>query len=147
MKVILLQDVKKLGKLDDIVEVSDGYARNYLFRQKLAIEATRENLNDVGQRKKALQAKARHQLEEARRMAAELKGQTFIMKMKAGEGGRLYGSLTAADVAEALLKAGYPVDKRNVSIKTPLKSIGNTSVEVKLHTEVSIDIDVKVEAI
>ena len=147
MKVILLQDVKKLGKLDDIVEVSDGYARNYLFRQKLAIEATRENLNDVGQRKKALQAKARHQMEEARRMAAELKGQTFIMKMKAGEGGRLYGSLTAADVAEALLKAGYPVDKRNVSIKTPLKSIGNTSVEVKLHTEVSIDIDVKVEAI
>ncbi|NJP41610.1 50S ribosomal protein L9 [Oscillospiraceae bacterium HV4-5-C5C] len=147
MKVILLQDVKKLGKLDDIVEVSDGYARNYLFRQKLAIEATKENLNDVGQRKKAEQAKALHQLEEARRMAAELKGQTFTMKMKAGDGGRLYGSLTAADVAEALIKAGYPVDKRNISIKTPLKSIGNTSVEVKLHNEVSINIDVKVEAI
>lgn len=145
MKVVLLQDVKKLGKTDDIVEVSDGYARNFLFKQNLAIEATKGNLNEVKIRKKADQAKADRILEEAKEKAKELEGQVFTLKMKAGSGGRLYGALTAMDVADALTKAGYPVDKRNVTIETPLKSLGTARVKLKLHNEVSATVDVKVE--
>lgn len=145
MKVVLLEDVKKLGKADEIVEVSDGYARNFLFKKNLAVEATKENLNEVKLRKKAEQVKAERALAEAKETAAELEGKNFTMKMKAGEGGRLYGTLTAMDVADALVKAGYQVDKRNITIKVPLKNIGTTDVAVKLHNDVTANVVVKVE--
>lgn len=145
MKVVLLEDVKKLGKVDDIVEVSDGYARNFLFKKNLAVEATKENLNEVKLRKKAEQVKAARVLQEAKDLAAKLEGQAFTMKMKTGEGGRLYGSLTAMDIANALVSAGYAVDKRNITIKTPLKNVGSTNVSVKLHNEVTANVVVKVE--
>lgn len=145
MKVVLLEDVKKLGKADEIVEVSDGYARNFLFKKNLAVEATKENLNEVKLRKKAEQVKAERALAEAKETAAELEGKNFTMKMKAGEGGRLYGTLTAMDVADALVKAGYQVDKRNITIKVPLKNVGTTDVAVKLHNDVTANVVVKVE--
>lgn len=145
MKVVLLEDVKKLGKADEIVEVSDGYARNFLFKKNLAVEATKENLNEVKLRKKAEQVKAERALAEAKETAAELEGKNFTMKMKAGEGGRLYGTLTAMDVADALVKAGYQVDKRNITIKAALKNIGTTDVAVKLHNDVTANVRVKVE--
>ncbi len=145
MKVVLLEDVKKLGKADEIIEVSDGYARNFLFKKNLAVEATKENLNEVKLRKKAEQVKAERALAEAQRIAKELEGQNFTMKMKAGEGGRLYGTLTAMDVADALNKAGYAVEKRNITIQTPLKNVGTTNVAVKLHNDVTANVVVKVE--
>ena len=145
MKVVLLQDVKKLGKADDIVEVNDGYARNFLFKQKLAIEATKENLNEVKLRKRAEQVKADRALADAREMAEELEGKAFTMKMKAGAGGRLYGTLTAMDVATALTAGGYEVDKRNITIETPLKMLGTAKVKLKLHNEVMATVEIKVE--
>lgn len=145
MKVVLLQDVKKLGKVDDIVEVNDGYARNFLFKQKLAVEATKENLNEVKLRKRAEQVKADRALAEAQKMAEELEGKAFTMKMKAGAGGRLYGTLTAMDVAAALTKGGYEVDKRNITIETPLKMLGTANVKVKLHNDVMATVEIKVE--
>lgn len=145
MKVVLLQDVKKLGKADDIVDVNDGYARNFLFKQKLAVEATKENLNEVKLRKRAEAVKAERALDDAKAMAEELEGKAFTMKMKAGAGGRLYGTLTAMDVAAALVAAGYDVDKRNITIETPLKNLGTARVKLKLHNEVTANVDIKVE--
>lgn len=145
MKVVLLQDVKKLGKVDDIVEVNDGYARNFLFKQKMAIEATKENLNEVKLRKRAEQVKADRALADARATAEELEGKAFTMKMKAGAGGRLYGTLTAMDVATALTAGGYEVDKRNITIETPLKMLGTAKVKLKLHNEVMATVEIKVE--
>ncbi len=145
MKVVLLQDVKKLGKVDDIVDVSDGYARNFLFKRNLAVEATKENLNEVKLRRRAEEVKAQRALDEAKELAKELEGQAFSMKMKAGAGGRLYGTLTAMDVADALAKAGYNVDKRNITIDQALKSLGQTTVRLKLHNEVTAVVTVKVE--
>lgn len=145
MKVILLENVKSVGKEDDIVEVNDGYARNYLIRRKLALEATPKNLHDVKQRKQTQAAKAKRVLEEAQVLASDLDGKTFTLKMKSGEGGKLYGAVTAMDVAAALKEAGFNVDKRDINLKTTIKNIGTYTADIKLHNEVSVAVGVKVE--
>lgn len=147
MKVILLQDVKTVGKQDEIVQVSDGYARNFLFKKQLALEATPENLNTVKTRKAAQQAAAQRELEAAKEQGNALQKQTVLLRMKTGEGGRLYGSLTAQEVADALQKMGFSVDKRNVSLNQTLKSVGRTSANVKLHNQVKVEVAVVVEAL
>lgn len=144
MKVVLLQDVDKLGKKNEVVEVSAGYARNFLFRRGLAAEATQTNLHKVKQKKGADDARAARELQDARDQAEELKGSSVEIQMKAGEGGRLYGALTSIDIAEALAKKGYKVDKRNITIHTPIKTIGQSQATLKLHNEVSVDITVNV---
>ncbi|MGI6545835.1 MAG: 50S ribosomal protein L9 [Fastidiosipilaceae bacterium] len=146
MKVILLEDVKSLGKADDIVDVAPGYANNFLLKKGLALEATKENMNVVRTRKKALNAKEAQNLAEAKAMGEELSGKSFTMVKKVGEGGKLYGTLTSMDVANCLKEAGYTVDKRGITIQTALKSIGSTDVTLKLHNEVSVDIRVDVIA-
>ncbi len=145
MKVILLENVKSVGKEDDIVEVNDGYARNYLIRRKLALEATPKNLHDVKQRKQTQAAKAKRVLEEAQALASDLDGKTFTLKMKSGEGGKLYGAVTAMDVAAALKEAGFNVDKRDINLKTTIKNVGTYTADIKLHNEVSVAVGVKVE--
>lgn len=147
MKVILLKDVKGLGKSDDIKEVQDGYARNFLFKQNLALEATPANLNSIKLKKGAESAKAARDLAQAREMGAKLSGQTIKMPMKTGEGGRLYGAVTAMDVAAALEKAGYKVDKRMITINTHVKSVGTFEAELKLHHEVTIKLSLDVVSI
>lgn len=147
MKVILLEDVKSLGKADAIVDVSDGYARNFLFKKKLALEATAENLNSVKIKKKAQAAAAQRELEEAQNLGRELLDKSFTLKMKTGEGGRLYGALTAQEVAGALAQAGYKIDKRNITLGTPLKNVGSTTATLKLHNQVKVDITIVVEAL
>lgn len=147
MKVILLQDVKGLGKTDDIVEVSDGYARNLLFRKNLALESTPANLNTIKLRKGSQAEKSRRELEEAKANGALLSGRHVVLEMKAGEGGRLYGAVTAMDVASALAKDGFHVDKKNVIIKNPIKAVGSFEVSLKLHTEVLTTIMVDVKAV
>ena len=146
MKVILLQEVKGLGKPDDIVNVNDGYARNFLFRKALALEATPANLNTVKTRKQAEKSRQDRALAEARETAGRIDGQLFTIPIKCGEGGRLYGSLTSMDIAEALQKAGHRVDKRGISIQSPVKTLGDYDVDIRLHAEVSVRIRIRLVA-
>ncbi|HBP37401.1 MAG TPA: 50S ribosomal protein L9 [Clostridiales bacterium] len=147
MKVILLKEVQDLGKPDDIVEVHDGYARNYLIRQHLALEASPANLNDVKTRKQAESARINRELANARQIGSQISGQVFTLPMKCGEGGRLYGAVTAMDVAEALAKSGFKVDKRGIAIHQPIKTTGEYDIDIRLHTEVNIKVKVRVIAI
>lgn len=147
MKVVLLEDVKKLGKKNDVVEVSTGYARNFLFKKNLAVEASGEALNEVKQKLGAQKAKEKRELEEAREASKQLAGRTFTIKKKTGEGGRLYGALTAIEIADCLEKEGYSIDKRNITPAVALKNVGSTPVTLKLHNEVSCEITVVVEAL
>ena len=144
MKVILLYDVDGLGKTDDIVEVNDGYARNFLLKRKMALEATASNLNSVQVKKGAQSAKAVRAREEAQSLASKLSGRKVVLEMKSGEGGKLYGAVTTSDIASALSKIGYPVDKKNVTIKSPIKGAGEYEVAVKLHSDISAKVTVEV---
>ncbi len=147
MKVILLQDVKGLGKVDDIVEVNDGYARNLLFKKGLALESTPSNLNAIKLKKGSQAQKARKELEEAKAVGQKLSGRHISLEMKSGEGGRLYGAVTAMDISYALAKEGFAVDKKNIVIKNPIKSVGSFEVSLKLHVEVVVSILIDVKAV
>lgn len=137
MKVILLQDVKALGKRGDIKDVADGYGRNFLIGKKLAVEATPQNLKNLAIEQKKQADKAAADLAEAKRLAAELAKLEIAMPVKAGEGGKLFGSVTNKEVADAIsAKVGVEIDKRKVEIKDPIKSLGVAEVMVKLHSEV-----------
>lgn len=144
MKVILTKDVKKLGKADQIVEVSDGYAKNYLFKQNLAIEASSKNLHDVKQKQDTDKARDLRKRAEAMDLSKKLQNQTFTISMKAGEGGRLYGSLTTMDIAQALEKKGYTIDKKNISINVQIKQLGHTTADIKLYSDISCTIDIDI---
>jgi len=144
MKVILLQDVKSLGKAEDIVEVSTGYANNMLFKKGLALEATPSNLNSIKIKKKAGVAKLQRELEAAIAMGKEMQEKVFTLPMKCGEGGRLYGAVTSMDVADAIGLAGYKVDKRGITVTTHIKTLGEFDVEVKLHPKVTTKVKIKV---
>ncbi len=147
MKVILLKDVKNVGKKDDVVEVAKGYGNNYLIKNGLAVEANKANLNEIKQKEGAKRAQEARELEDARELAANLKDKTFTVKMKTGEKGRLYGSLTNINVAEAIEAAGYSVDRRNITLGTDIKSVGSTSADIKLHNDVSVKVKIKVESL
>ena len=137
MKVILLQDVKKLGKKGDVIEASDGYARNFLFPRKLAQEATASELHVLNAKKEKARKEKLAELEAAQKLAAELKGKAVTINAKAGDGGRLFGAITNKDVAEAINnKYNLSVDKKKVVIDT-IKVAGGYDVEVKLYPEVS----------
>jgi len=147
MKVILLTEVKGLGKADDVVEVNDGYARNLLFKKNLALEATPVNLNAIKLKKGSLAEKARRELLEAKENGKKLSDQRITLTMKSGEGGRLYGAVTAMDIAAILEKQGYKIDKKHILIKTPIKTVGSFEVTLKLHADVSVNITVDVKSI
>ena len=139
MKVILLQDVKKMGKKGDVIEASDGYARNYLFPRKLAEEATANALHVENERKKKLA-----ELEAAQKLAAELKGKEVTINAKAGDSGRLFGAITNKDVAEAInSEFNLSIDKKKVVVNT-IKVAGTYEVEVKLYPEVSTKMKVNI---
>lgn len=148
MKVILEQDVKKLGKKGDVIEVSEGYARNYLIPRKLAIPGTEANLNVIKHQKAAEARKAQQILDEARVMASQLGKVDVKLAVKIGEGGRVFGSITSKDIQEALLaQYGVDVDKRKIEIKDNIKATGVYDVTLKLHPEVSAKIKVTVAAL
>lgn len=144
MKVILLEDVKALGRADDIVEVSRGYAVNMLFKKNLAVEATPENLNSVKNKKKAKNARMQKDLEQARKIAEEMESKVFTIKAKCGEGERLYGAVTSIDIAKAISEQGYDVDKRGIETLEPVKSIGTYDAKIKLHKDVIAKIKINV---
>ena len=145
MKVILLSDVKSVGKSNEVVEVSDGYARNFLIKKGLAKEVTSANLNEV---KLQTGAKAEHErraLVAAQEAKKILDGKVFKVTARGGADGRLYGAVTAQDTSESLKKEGFDVDKKKVVISNTIKNVGTFKVRIKLHPKVSADINVGVE--
>lgn len=145
MNVILLQDVKSLGKKGDIVEVSEGYARNMLLKKGLGKEATGQNMNDLKLQKANAEKIAREALEAAQALAKEMEGKAIKVAVKAGEGGRVFGSVSTKEIAEEIKKQlGYEVDKKKIQIDNPIRALGTTNVTVKLHTKVTAEIRVNV---
>ena len=144
MKVVLLQDVKGQGKKDEIINVSDGYARNFLFPKKLAVEADAKILNDIKNKEAAKAHKIELEKAAARETAAKLEEVKVTLKVKAGAGGKMYGSVTAKDIAEALsAQHKIEVDRRKI-VMEPIKAYGAYTVSVKLYTEISGKIHVSV---
>jgi len=148
MEVILIEDVKNLGKKGDIVKVSDGYARNYLFPKKLGVEANKQNLHQLKLQKEAEEKRQREILEEAQELAKKLETVTVNVKIKAGEGGRTFGSVSTKEIAAALKEqANIELDRKKIQLNDPIKNAGIYKVAVKLHPKVSVDLTVKVEAV
>lgn len=147
MKVILLKDVKALGKKDDIVEVNDGYARNFLLKKKLGIEASANAMNDLKLKKANDDKVAKERLEEAKALKEKIEAGQVKVSIKVGEGDRAFGSISTkeiADVTEAQL--GYFIDKKKISLPLPIKAVGTFEAKVKLHPKVTADLKVIVEA-
>lgn len=143
MKVILLEDVKALGKKGEIVNVSDGYARNCILPKKLGLEATSKNLNDL-KLKKANDAKvAQEQLEEAQALGKKIEAGKVELAIKVGEGGRAFGSVSSKEIAVAVKEQmGYDIDKKKIQLKDAIKTLGTHTVPVKLHPKVTADLKV-----
>ncbi len=147
MKVILLQDVKGLGKEGQVVEVSDGYGRNFLLKKKMAKESSVANLNEVKLKEGARAEHEKRALKAAEDLKKELDGKSFTLKMKSGEGGKLYGAVTNQDVSDELKKNGFDIEKKQVVIDTAIKNIGTFGVRIKLHPKVSCNVNINVEAL
>lgn len=144
MQVILQQTIEKLGTAGQIVDVAPGYARNYLLPRKLAIEATPANLQRLEKIREQLAKKAAVEKDAAQKLAELLAGITLTIARKAGENDQLFGSVTAADIAEALAAQGYQVEKRKVQLEEPLKLIGEYEVPLRLHPEITASVKVHV---
>ena len=146
MKVILLQDVKALGKKDQIVDINDGYARNYVLPKKLGMEANNKNLNDLRLHKENEAKKAQEILEEAQAFAAQMEQEEITVSMKAGEGGRTFGSISTKEIALAYREQnGKEIDKKKIQLAEPIRNFGVYEVGIKLHTKVMATLKVKVQ--
>ena len=146
MKVILLADVKGTGKKNDVIEVSDGYARNCLFKKKLAIEATSTEINAVQNKLKAQEFHKAEEIKKWKELAAKMKNAEIKCTVKCGENGKIFGSVTSKEIADKLVEAGYDVDKKKIILKEPIKTPGNYVVEVKFLPDVSTKIKISVKA-
>jgi large subunit ribosomal protein L9 len=145
MKVILLQDVKTLGKKGEIVEVSDGYARNAILPKKLGVEATSKNLNDLKLQNQHADKVAAENLAAAKELAETVAQQKVVVKIKTGEGGKLFGSVSAKEIAEAAkAQTGLELDKKKMQLAEPIKTLGTYEVPVKLHPQVTAKLSVQV---
>lgn len=145
MKVILLQDVKKLGKKGDVVSTSDGYARNFLFPRKLAIEANDSNMHILNNKKEAERRQKTAEIEEAQKLAKEIQGKEIVIKVKTGEQGRLFGSITGKDISEELKKKfNIDIDKKKIVVDA-IRQLGTYEVEVKVYPEISTKVKVIVD--
>ena len=143
MKVILLQDVKSLGKKGEIVNVNDGYARNFILPKKLGVEATGKNLNDLKLQKNNEKKVAQENLDAAKKLAAELAEGKVELAIKVGEGGRAFGSVSSKEIAAAVKEQmNLEVDKKKIQLKEAIKSLGTHIVSVKLHPEVTAELKV-----
>ncbi len=146
MKVILLEDVKSLGKKGEMVNVSDGYARNFILKKKLGVEATAKNVNDLKLQKANEEKIAREQLEQAKVFAEEIKDKFVTVSMKTGEGGRTFGSVSTKEIAAAAKEQlGIDIDKKKLQLSEPIRTLGTTIVPYKVHPKVTAQITVKVK--
>lgn len=145
MKVILLKDVKSLGKKGDLVDSKTGYARNYLFPRELAIEATKDNLKKWEEEQKSIKDKSKEEEAEALKLKEDIEKITIELKAKGGEGGRLFGSITSKDIGDALEKqAKITIDRRKIELKDNIKSAGITLVDVRVYPELTAQLKVNV---
>ena len=145
MEVILLKDVKGTGKAGDLAKVSDGYARNMLFPKKLAVEATDANKKALEREKAALAAKRAEEKAQATELKGQIEKTSITIKTKAGENGKIFGSITSMDIADELLKqSGLTVDKKKVQLDNPIKAVGETTVSIKLYPEITASLKVNV---
>lgn len=145
MKVILLEDVKSVGKKGDTVNVSDGYARNFIIPRKLGVEATAENINNLKLQKAHADKVAKEQLEEAKALAVRIESLPVEVSIKSGKDGRTFGSVSSKEIAEAFKKQhGIEIEKKKISLDEPIRTVGTSIVTVKLHREVTAKLTVKV---
>ncbi len=147
MEIILIEDVKSLGKKGQIVKVNDGYARNFILPKKLGLEATPKNLNDLKLQKAAEAKRAQEILEEAQALAKEIGEKSIALKIKTGEGGRTFGSVSTKEIAAALKEQlKFDIDKKKLVLPEPLKNLGTFTVPIKLHPKVTAELKVRVDA-
>ncbi|WP_101773879.1 50S ribosomal protein L9 [Peptostreptococcus faecalis] len=145
MKVILLKDVKGTGKKGEVKEVSEGYARNFLIKKKFAMEANEINMKELDEKEKSKERKELIQYEEAVLLGKQMENVEIIMEVKAGEGGKLFGSITSKEIAEQLkLQKNIEVDKRKILLDEPIRTLGARFVEIKIHQKVNTKIKVDV---
>lgn len=145
MEIVLLEDVKSLGKKGQLVKVNDGYARNYILPKKLGIEANAKNLNDLKLQKANEQRLAAQQLADARQFAEELKEKSITVSVKSGDGGRIFGSVSTKEIAKAAKdQLGLELDKKKMNLPEPIKTLGTTLVPIRLHKDVIAQLAVKV---
>ena len=146
MKVILLKDVKGTGKKGEVKEVSDGYARNFLIKKGVAVEASQANMKELDEKEKSKERKALIEYEEAVLLGKQMEEINIQIEVKAGEGGRLFGSITSKEIAEQLKKQkNLDIDKRKILMDEPIRTLGSTFVEIKLHQKVTTKIRVDVQ--
>ena len=146
MKVILLEDVKSLGKKGQMVDVSDGYARNFIISKKKGVEATAKNMNDLKLQKAHEDKMATQRLEEAKLFAAEIAKAEVVLELKVGEGGKLFGAVSSKEIAQAAKEQlNMDLDKKKLVLPNPIKTVGTTSVAVKLHPQVTAELKVIVK--
>ncbi len=144
MKVILKEDVKSIGRMGEVINVSDGYARNFLFPKSFAVEANTKNLKEFEHNKRIITEKAVKLREAVKSIADKLASLSLIIKAKTGEDDKLFGSVTSMNIAEALALEGYDVDKKKIIIEEPIKRLGEYPVTIKLHPEISVEVKVHV---
>ncbi len=144
MKIILTEDVEDLGEEGEIVEVADGYARNYLIPKRMAEMATEGKIQEIRERQRARKRKKAERREDAEEMAAELAEESFEISVKAGEQDRLFGSVTTQDIEEKLAEAGYEIDRRDIDLDENIKELGEHTIPVKLFEDVTGEINLKV---
>lgn len=145
MKVLLLQDVKGQGKKGEIINVSDGYANNFLLKKGLGVVATADTINSVAIHDEAVKKQKAAERQKAQDDAKRLKGQTVRIVASTGAQGKMYGSITNKEIADELTKMGYPVDKKQVVLKDPIRAKGEYTANVKLYAEISASINIVVE--
>ena len=146
MDIILIQDVKSLGKKGEIVKVSDGYARNFILPKKLGLEANAKNLNDLKLQKAAHAKLEKEQLEAAQELGKKIDGSAVTIRIKTGENGRVFGSVSVKEIAEAMQEQlGLTIDKKKISLANPIRNEGTFTASVKLHPQVTSELTVKVE--
>ncbi len=145
MKMILLQDVKNVGKKGQVINASDGYAKNFLLPKKLAVEATKANLNDLALKEKSDARRRQEELEEAQALAKQLESVTVKIPVRLGEGGKLFGSVTNKEIAAGLeAQTGLAVDKKKIVVDGPFKAIGPAEVALKLHPQVAAKLKIEI---
>jgi len=144
MRIILKEDVKKLGEQGDIVDAADGYARNYLIPRGMAVEATRQKIKSLKRDEKLQQEKEQGKINQAKEIAGKIEDSVFEFSVKAGEEGRLFGSVTTKDIAEKANNAGFEIEKKNINLDENIKSLGVHKVQVKIYKDVTATINVKV---
>jgi len=144
MKVVLKDDIKNVGKMGQIVDVADGYARNYLVPRGLAVEANIKNLKSLEHEKKIIQEKAKRIKNSSQTLSDKISTMTLVIKAKAGDEGKLFGTVTSMDIAELLKNEGIEMDKKKIFLDEPIKRLGSYSVNIKIHPEISTHLNIQV---